>query len=246
MLGKYWFNGYLPFGASSCTSLAQRQSDAIREIASVYGVKAKLVAILDDFLLVCTRRKGESDDSVLERGRKAGEKFDNLLEELHLPKAPEKDQAPAFSTVWFGIEFFSKSQTYGLPQKKWENLGLFFKDTFLLNDGEDFAPTVRAEQLQTALGKFHHAVLVWPAGRPSLYALWRLFYSATFSYRKNRTKKPVLFRPKQQLTLNEEAQTSLTFWKNRLDTRTPPLRRMLMCSKAPDFTWINIFLFNHR
>ena len=160
MLGKYWFNGYLPFGASSCTSLAQRQSDAIREIASVYGVKAKLVAILDDFLLVCTRRKGESDDSVLERGRKAGEKFDNLLEELHLPKAPEKDQAPAFSTVWFGIEFFSKSQTYGLPQKKWENLGLFFKDTFLLNEGEDFTPTVRAEQLQTALGKFHHAVLV--------------------------------------------------------------------------------------
>ena len=31
-----------------------------------------------------------------------------------------------------------------------------------------------------------------------------------------------------------------------MDTRTPPLRRMLMCSKAPDFTWINIFLFNHR
>ena len=70
VLGSYFFNPYLPFGASSCTSIAQRQSDALRAAAKVYGVPGKSVAILDDFLFVCPRRDGETDASILDRGDK--------------------------------------------------------------------------------------------------------------------------------------------------------------------------------
>ena len=99
VLGSYWFNPYLPFGASSCTSIAQRQSDTIRTVARVYGVKAMSVAMLDDFMLVCRRRTTDTDESVLSRGRLEVGKFDKLLAELHLPKAPEKDQTAKFSTI---------------------------------------------------------------------------------------------------------------------------------------------------
>ena len=118
VLGSYWFNPYLPFGASSCTAIAQRQSDRIRTIATVYGVEAMSVAMLDDFLLVCKRRFHDSDETVLDRGRREEEKFDSLLAKLNLPKAPEKDQPSNFKTTWFGCEFNSKETTLGVPHKK--------------------------------------------------------------------------------------------------------------------------------
>ena len=98
-LGAFWFNPYLPFGGSSCTSIAQRQSDAIRDIAKVAGVKAETLAMLDDFLLVVPRREEDSDTAVLSRGQEEANRFDDLLSKLNLPKAPEKDQEPAFTTT---------------------------------------------------------------------------------------------------------------------------------------------------
>ena len=62
-------------------------------------MKANSVAILDDFLLVCRRRRTDTDESVLARGRRQARKFDKLLTALHLPKAQEKDQQAAFSTI---------------------------------------------------------------------------------------------------------------------------------------------------
>ena len=98
-LGALWFNPYLPFGASSCTSIAQRQSDAIRAVAKVFGVRCQTVAMLDDFLLVLPREKGESDDDLLQRARDDVGRFDELLSSLNLPKVPKKDQPPNFSTI---------------------------------------------------------------------------------------------------------------------------------------------------
>ena len=108
----------MPFGGSSCTSLAQRQSDAIRLIARGAKVEADMVPMLDDFLIVVPRRERESDELIINRGKQEGQKFDSLICDLNLPKAPEKDQQAAFTTIWYGLLFDSKNQVYGIPEKK--------------------------------------------------------------------------------------------------------------------------------
>ena len=55
--------------------------------------------MLDDFMMVVKRREADNDESVLKRAVESGKRFDELLEKLNLPKAPEKDQSPDFSTV---------------------------------------------------------------------------------------------------------------------------------------------------
>ena len=81
------------------TSIAQRQSDALKAAAKVYRDPGKLVLILDDFLLVCPRRDDETDALVLDRGKRMCKKFHYFMSTINLPKAPEKDQDANFSTV---------------------------------------------------------------------------------------------------------------------------------------------------
>ena len=58
-----------------------------------------MVPMLDDFLIVVPRKEGETDEAVISRGEQEGQKFDSLLDSLNLPKAPEKDQQAAFTTI---------------------------------------------------------------------------------------------------------------------------------------------------
>ena len=55
--------------------------------------------MLDDFLFVVPRKPGETDENALIEGVKVGRRFDELLDSLNLPKAPEKDQQAAFTTT---------------------------------------------------------------------------------------------------------------------------------------------------
>ena len=77
-----------------------------------------MVPMLDDFLIVVPRKEGDSDELTIRRGKQEGLKFDSLLHDLNLPKAPEKDQQVAFTTIWYGLLFDSKNQVYGIPEKK--------------------------------------------------------------------------------------------------------------------------------
>lgn len=169
-LESYWFNPYLPFGGSSCTFIAQRQSDTIRTVARVAGMKALTVAMLDDFLLVCPRQPKDSDQDALNRGRPEGEFFDKVLRELILPKAVSKGQPTAFTTNWCGVQFFSKEAIFGIPKKKWDKFTKFFRES-ILNLKGGLAESFTADLLRTALGKFCHFMRIWPAGRPCLYPL---------------------------------------------------------------------------
>ena len=243
MLNKFWFNPFLPFGASSCTSLGQRQSDSIRAIAEVYGVKSRSVAILDDFLLVLPRLKGETGDSALQRGRKDVKLFDSLLHKLRLPKAPEKDQKPNFSTNWFGFYYDSKTGQYGIPTAKWKKLRNFFEEAFVDEISQTLKWELQAQVLERALGKFHHVTEAWPAGRPMLYNLWKLFNTAVgFKYKTKQGKRVrVVWPEKQRVRTNLKAHESLRFWRTRLMNPRPPSRAMLRCGGKPVVTWINIF-----
>ena len=232
-LGSFWFNPYLPFGGSSCTSIAQRQSDAIRAVAKVYGVEAETLAMLDDFLLVVPRGESDSDETVLSKGQIVAHKFDKLLSSLGLPKAPEKDQPPAFTTIWYGICFNTKTGTYSLPLAKWEDLLKYFEAQFVDSATNSIMKRIEAAELHRALGKFHHATLVWTAGRPSLYAIWKLFYSAKF-----RSGAAHILQPKKQLlNVTPEAKKSLRYWRSAL-SNPPPERFMLKCSK--NYKWLTL------
>ena len=243
----------MPFGGSSCTSLAQRQSDAVVHAAGISigkkgspacvqgwlpieKVGASLLPMLDDFLAVVARRPHESDEQIMDRGQTCERRFDNLLEKLNLPKAPENDQTSGFSVVWFGIKYFTKTRCYGIPAKKWEALRLWVADKLMNKQRTDVPDRVDAATLRSALGKFHHKTLVWCAGRPSLYALWKLFFTARF-----KSGDPSKLWPKkQQLVVTTEVKKAILFRWRALLTRKPPIRRMIGCSFQGNFETLDI------
>ena len=97
--------------------------------------------------------------------------------------------------------------------------------------------------MERALGKFHHVTEAWPAGRPMLYNLWKLFNTAVvFKYSTKQGKRVrVIMQGKQQVRTNPKAHESLRFWRARLTDPRPPRRAMLRCGERPVVTWINIF-----
>ena len=110
-------------------------------------------------------------------------RFDSLLGKLGLPGASENDQEPAFTTIWFGIDYLRKESTRGLPKKKWLKLSLFIAHKFM-SEKRTVKSQIDNADLLTGLCKLHHMTQVWTAGRPSLYALWVLRSTAYFSCRK--------------------------------------------------------------
>ena len=93
------------------------------------GVRALIVAMLDDFLIVCPRTPNDSDESVLQRGEAEGAAFDRELKMLGLPKAVSKDQAASFTTIWCGIRYHNKETAISVPAKKWTKFKAFTEQT---------------------------------------------------------------------------------------------------------------------
>ena len=199
-------------------------------------MQADLLPMLDDFLIVVPRRIGETGEQILKRGEMEGEIFDNLLEALNLPKAPEKDQPPAFTTIWYGLEYNSNLQCYGIPEKKWKEVAMFVTEKLFTSDGVTMADKIDAADLLSIIGKFHHIALVWTEGRPLLYFLWRAFYTASFSP----TDQGKLLPRKQSLKVSPEAKRAMEFWCKRLEETPPPRRRMLRCTSIPKAVIVDI------
>ena len=206
-------------------------------MAKAVGVDANIVAMLDDFLLVVPRKSTDTDISALKNGERNGKKFDKLLAQLNLPKAPNKDQNAAFSTIWCGKVYFSKKRLIGIPKPKWAALRKWVDTTFPLEQA-DGPPLIEAGALQSALGKFCHAMITWPAGRPCLYHLWRLLFTASFS-NKDRAK---LSMPHQTLELTPDCIGAITRWKQRL-AEAAPLRRIIPCNLKVPATWVTILRY---
>ena len=88
------------------------------------------------------------------------DKFDSLLNSLGLPKNAEKDQNPAFQTIWYGILYYSKMATYSIPPAKWENIRNFCGKHFIDIDTDCVKTCIGAAELLSGLEKFHHITLV--------------------------------------------------------------------------------------
>ena len=97
------------------------------------------------------------------------------------------------------------------------------EEKFIKAAGDDVKDHLDAEDLLSILGKFHHMTLVWTAGRPSLYALWQMFFTATF-----KEGVPYELMPRKQiLKVTAEAKRTLQIWWHALTTQQAPQRRML-------------------
>ena len=99
-------------------------------MAEVVGIKANIVAMLDDFLLVVPRQSTDTDRDII---LKVGRDFDKLLARLNLPKAPAKDQCAAFTKTWCRVEYFSKRRLVGTPEDKWLALHKCVAEAFTLD-----------------------------------------------------------------------------------------------------------------
>ena len=139
----------------------------------------------------------------------------------------------------------------GLPLRKWHKTINVFQETFMRGEGTlRLRNTVTAGKLQRARGLFHHIVLVWSAGRPPLWPLWRCFYSATFKFKRvnrsdhalGKTKKTyrILSSRGEELVLTNCAKKALSIWWARLQDKEPPYRRILKCQQTTEIVWINI------
>ena len=95
----------------------------------------------------------------------------------------EKSQPAAFSIVWYGVEYFSKTGKYGAPRNKWKKLRAYFETNMLDNEG-GLTEKVEAGILQTLIGKLTHFMIFWTAGRPCLLYLWKLMATARFRSRQ--------------------------------------------------------------
>ena len=95
---------------------------------------------------------------------------------------------------------------------------------------------VDAGTLLSALGKFHHISLVWPAGRPCLYALWKLYYTAHFKF----GDPSKLIPKKQELEVTSEARRAILHWWEEVSLRTIPIRRMICCTALKNYATLDI------
>ena len=98
--------------------------------------------------------------------------------------------------------------------------------------------SVDAADLLSGLGKFHHFTSVWTTGRPSLYALWLLMFTATFKDKDKLRLHPA----KQKLKMSPEAAESMKLWWRAVSTNSAPKRRMLPCNQSFGAITLDIFL----
>lgn len=111
LMGLQWDNTLyvdmsIAFGLRTGAFFCQRMTDAIRHISDCNG--AKTLNYIDDICGISTAEKAEQDFS----------KLLNLLQELGLPIARDKIQAPATSATWLGVTFDTIKMEYCICQEK--------------------------------------------------------------------------------------------------------------------------------
>ena len=71
--------------------------------------------------------------------------------DLKLPAAIEKSQPAAFTTVLFGVQYYSKTGVYGAPPSKWAKIEAFYSENCVKPSGK-LKESMEASILQTLLG----------------------------------------------------------------------------------------------
>ena len=145
----YYYDVVLPFGSRSSPKLFRMVSEAVHWIFSHFIGDEKLVHYMDDFLIVA-RSKRECA-ALLKR-------FDDLCDELGVPRAPEKTMGPAVSLPFLGIVLNTADATLGLPDGELFEISEKI-DHFITKD------QCTKRELQSLIGSLSFATKCIPAGR---------------------------------------------------------------------------------
>ena len=108
-----------------------------------------------------------------------------------------------------------------------------------VRDGDVVRTHPTAGTLRTMLGKMCHMTRVWAGGRPSLYPLWRLLFTAKFLERD----KLNLVDKQENLVLNEDCTFAVSLWLTKVSREGTSKRRMLPCNRRMQATWVTLLRF---
>ena len=168
-----------------------------------------LLGMLDDFLGITYRRKGESDIELLRRGQSAAYEFDAELLKMGISKQAAKDSPTSFEIEWLGMHFDTKANTIRIPEDKVTNTVLFYRKE-ILEDSGGFKKVVQSRTLEELIGVLCHFSQCWSLGKTLLWPL----YIALSEYLGTWEGKPkVLAAP---ICLNDDCKKSLSEWYERL------------------------------
>ena len=124
-----------------------------------------------------------------------------------------------------------------LPEKwiKFKN----FLHTNLVDETGEVRGSITAGTLRTMLGKMCHMKRVWAGGRPSLYPLWRLLFTAKFIERD----KLNLVDKQENLNFNGDCTFAVTLWLTKVSREGTPMRRIPPCNRKMQATWVTLLRF---
>ena len=80
---------------------------------------------------------------------------------------------------------------------------------------------------------------IWPAGRPCLYPLWRLFFTAKFRGQQ----KQHLADKGEELKLDADCIYALERWATLVISSGPPFLRMIPCSRQLKALWVAMWRY---
>ena len=109
----------------------------------------------------------------------------------------------------------------------------------LVDKAGEVRGAITAGTLRTMLGKICHMTRVWASGRPSLYPLWRLLFTAKFVERDKLT----LVDKQKNLVFNGDCTFAVTLWLMKISREGTPMRRILPCNRRMKAAWVTLLLF---
>ena len=174
--GKFFVDMFLPFGLRTAPRIFNLFSEALHwAFETLYGWD--LTHYLDDFLFVFPPGSDIERKSAI---------FDEVLSQVGLTKAPEKD-ATGTVVTHLGFELDSQNMEVRLPRNKKLRA---LKAVYTIAT----ASSVSFAVLEEALGFLSHCCQVVPLGRPFLRRLFSLLHRNTPNRRFFRTRIPAAAR----------------------------------------------------
>ena len=181
---QYYYDRCLPQGCASSCHIFEKFSTALQTIFLTYYPQARMIHMLDDFLILAPTQQ-ECQDYL--------NKFLQLCHHIGVPMSREKTTIPSTNTIFLGIELDTVNRLARLPMDKLQDYVLLIQ-THLSDE------KITRQDLESLIGKLNFASSVVPA-RPFLRRLYNLLTPSQKPY----------YHIKLSLSIKQDLQTWLTF-----------------------------------
>lgn len=183
----YYYDRFLPMGASSSCAIFERFSTALEWIAAQEIKQCHIHHVLDDFIFVSA-----SESSCLH----ALQQFESICAYIGVPLAPEKTEGPSQVLTFLGIELDTIAMEARLPEDK-------LRKCHLLITRALGKKSIQVRPLQSIIGTLNFACNVILPGRAFLRRLIHLLIGKS--------------NPHHHVSLSAGAKSDLRTWEAFLD-----------------------------